>query len=219
MLASLLLAAVAFAAPAFPPAGTYSYAASLNGEAVGKWSVNVKSAQAGPEIDENSAASLMGMQLAAQAALMLSADLSPTRYDGHYRTPNQSPNVSVSLSPTSATVVGLMTNQTQQVSLDAGTRHFVVIEPGLLAGLFALPAQLASWKDPAVTWITPTSAQAQVLTTGSAASQAHPAGVSASDVLLSIASPIAVSIWYDPATFVPDQISVPSQNAVLTRVR
>ena len=77
----------------FPPAGTYSYAASCNGEAVGKWSVNVKSAQAGPEIDENSTASLMGMQLAAQAALMLSADLSPTLYDGHYRTPNQSPNV------------------------------------------------------------------------------------------------------------------------------
>jgi hypothetical protein len=219
MLASLLLAAIASGAPAFPPAGSYSYTASYNGEPVGKWSLTVKGAQAGPELDESSTASLMGMQLAAQAVLTLSADLSPMRYDGHYRTPNQSPNVSVSLTPASATVVGLMTSQAQQVSLGAGTRHFVVIEPGLVAGLFALPAQLASWKDPTVTWITPTSAQAQVLTTGPAASQSRPAGVSASDVLLSIASPIAVSIWYDPATLVPDQIAVPSQNAVLTRVR
>ncbi|HEY2475521.1 MAG TPA: hypothetical protein VGI19_12080 [Candidatus Cybelea sp.] len=219
MLAGLLLAAVTAPGPAFPAPGSYSYSAALNGQQIGRWSVAVKGADAGTEIDENSSASVMGMQLSAQADLMLSPDLSPTRYDGHYRTPNQSPNVSVSLTTTSATVVGIMTTQPVQVSLGAGTRHFVVIEPGLLAGLFALPAQLESWKDPAVTWITPTSAQAQVLTVGPSAPQKRPDGVSQADVLLSIASPIAVSIWYNPATLVPDRISVPSQNAVLTRVQ
>jgi hypothetical protein len=212
------LAAAVASAVAFPAAGTYSYAASLNGEPVGNWSVSVKGLQSGTEVDENSSASLMGMQLAAQAALVLSGDLSPTRYDGHYKTPNQSPNVSVSLTPSSATVMGLMSAQPQQLALAGGTRHFVVIEPGLLAGLFALPAQLASWKEASLTWVTPTSAQAQVLTTGPPTA-ARPAGVPGSDVLLSIASPIAVGIWYDPATLVPDRISVPSQNAVLTRIR
>ncbi len=38
-------------------------------------------------------------------------------------------------------------------------------------------------------------------------------------LLLSIDRPLAVTIWYDPATLVPDQIAVPSQNAVLTRER
>lgn len=218
MLVGLLLAAAASAGPAFPPPGSYSYAAALNGQQIGKWSVAVKGSDSGTEIDENSSASVMGMQLSAQAVLALSPDLSPTRYDGHYRTPNQSPNVSVSLTPTSATVAGIMTTQPVQVSLAAATRHFVVIEPGLLAGLFALPAQLESWKDPTVTWITPASGQAQVLTAGPAAPQKRPDGVSQADVLLSIVSPIAVSIWYDPATLIPDRISVPSQNAVLMRV-
>ncbi len=47
----------------------------------------------------------------------------------------------------------------------------------------------------------------------------RPADVPAQEAVLSIERPIAVTIWYDPATFVPDEISVPSQNAVLTRVR
>ncbi|HEY1867259.1 MAG TPA: hypothetical protein VGG70_03125, partial [Candidatus Cybelea sp.] len=102
MLAGLLLAAIASPGPAFPAPGSYSYVAALNGQQIGRWSVAVKGADSGTEIDENSSASVMGMQLSAQAVLTLSPDLSPTRYDGHYRTPNQSPNVSVSLTPTSA---------------------------------------------------------------------------------------------------------------------
>lgn len=219
MLAALLLAAVA-ANAAFPAAGTYAYAASLNGQSIGKWTVTVKpGAGGGTELDENSSALVMGMQLAAQAALVLGSDLSPTRYDGHYHTPNQNPSVSVSLTPTTATVVGILSNQPQQLSLDASTRHFVVIEPGLLAGLFALPAQLGTWKDPAVTWITPTSGQAQLLSTGSASSESRPSGVGPQDVVLSITAPVSVTIWYDPATLVPDQIAVPSQSAVLTRLK
>jgi hypothetical protein len=216
MLVTLLLAAVVGAG--FPPAAAYSYAATLNGEPVGRWSVTVKAAPSGAEIDESSAASLAGLQVSAQAALLLASDLSPVRYEGHYRTPGQSLSVSVSLTPTSASVIGLGNDQAQPVALAAGTRHFVVIEPGLLAGLFALPAQLGGWKDATVTWITPTSGQAQVLSANATASTARPNGVPSGDAVLSIESPIAVTIWYDPATFVPDRISVPSQNAVLTRI-
>jgi hypothetical protein len=216
MLALLLAVATTVT---FPAPGTYAYAASLGGQPVGQWSVTVKSGDSGSEIDENSAATFGGMQLSARAALVLGADLSPQRYEGHYQTPGQSPNVSVVLTPTSAIVVGAFTSQPTQVALASNTRHFVVVEPGLLAGLFALPAQLGAWKDPSVTWITPTSGRAQPLTVNQAALQKPPAGVPAQDALISIDSPIALTIWYDSATLVPDRIEVPSQSAVLTRVR
>jgi hypothetical protein len=217
MLATLVLAALG-AGALFPAPGAYRYTASMGGQSIGSWSVNVASDGGSTTIAEESRASIAGLQLAATASLVLGPDLAPTRYDGHYRTPGQSPSVSVALTPTSATVVGAFTSAPQQVPLGANTHHFVVIEPGLLAGLFALPAQLDSWKDSAVTWVTPTTAQAQSLTTGSQTT-ARPAGVPAHDVLLSIDHPIAVTIWYDPSTHVPDEISVPSQNAVLTRQR
>lgn len=216
MLALFLAAATA---ATFPAPGTYAYTASLAGQPVGQWSVTVKDGDAGTEVDESSAATFGGMQLSAQAALVLGSDLSPLRYEGHYQTPGQSPNVSVQLSQTSASVVGPFSSQPSQVVLAPNTHHFVVVEPGLLAGLFALPAQLAGWKDATVTWIAPTSARAQALTADQPASQTPPAGVPAHDALISIAQPIALRIWYDATTLVPDRIEVPSQSAVLTRVR
>jgi len=219
MLSVLLAAALGAGAVPFPAPGTYRYAASMSGRDIGAWSVSVSRDATATEVDEDSTASIMGMQLAAKASLVLGPDLAPTRYAGNYVTPGQSPNVSVTLTPTSATVAGAFSDRPQQVGLNANTRHFVVIEPGLLAGLFALPAQLEAWRDSAVTWITPTTAQAQSLTTGAQTAVPRPAGAAPGDTLLSIDRPIAVTIWYDPATLVPDAIVVPSQNAVLTRQR
>lgn len=217
MLFALFLAAVTGAL--FPAPGTYRYTASMSGQPIGAWSVTVATGAAQTTVDESSTAQVMGMQLGATASLVLGPDLAPLHYGGQYRTPNQSPSVSVALTPSSATVVGALSSQPQQLSLAANTQHFVVIEPGLLAGLFALPAQMAAWKDPAVTLITPATAQAQTLAANPGSSSPRPANLPAQEAVLSIDHPIAVTIWYDPTTLVPDEISVPSQNAVLTRVR
>jgi len=217
MLSTLLLAALA--ATAFPPPATYRYTGSLGGERVGSWSVTVSQDAQGTQLEENSSASIFGMPLSATASLVLGPDFAPVKYSGNYRTPSQSPAVSVVLTSSSATVIGAFSPEPRQISLDANSHHFVVIEPGLLAGLFALPAQLGAWKDSSVTWITPTSAQAESLSANPAPSVARPAGVPAGDVVLSIERPVAVTIWYDPNTLVPDQITVPSQNAVLIRER
>lgn len=213
----MLLAALS--GVAFPAPGTYRYTASMSGQPVGAWSVSVTQDAAQTTIAESSNASVMGMQLAATASLVLGPDLAPLRYTGQYRTPTQTPSVSVTLTPSSATAVGALTPGPQQLALAANTQRFVVIEPGLLAGLFALPAQMAAWKDPMVTWVTPATAQAQPLTAIPTSSEPRPAGLSAQEAVLSIDRPIAVTIWYDSATLVPDEISVPSQNAVLRRVR
>jgi hypothetical protein len=218
MLPAILLAAAA-AGAVFPAPGTYRYSASLGAQRIGEWTASVKSSGENTEIDESSSASFAGMQLGARASLVLGPDLAPTKYGGSYRISGQNASVSVTLTPASAAIVGAQASQPQQVTLAASTRHFVVIEPGLLAGLFALPAQLAAWKETAVTWITPATAQAQLLTIGAAADSVRPPGVPPLDVVISTASPIAATIWYDPATLVPDQVIVPSQNAVLTRER
>lgn len=218
MLPALLVAALA-AGVNFPAPGTYRYAAAMSGQHIGAWSVNVSQTASGAEIDEDSTASVMGMQLSAKASLVLGPDLAPTSYAGNYHTPSQNPVVSATLTATTATVTGAFNPAPQQLALAPNTRHFVVIEPGLLAGLFALPAQLNSWKDPAVTWITPATSQAQTLATAASAAGAPPAGIPANDAVISIAQPVAATIWYDPSTNVPDEISVPSQNAVLTRQR
>lgn len=217
MLSTLVLAALS--GGAFPPPATYRYTGSMSGERVGSWSVSVTDDAQGAVIAESSSASVFGMPLAATATLTLGPDLAPTNYDGTYRTPNQTPHVSVALTASSATIVSVFSNQPRRVALEANTRHFVVIEPGLLAGLFALPAQLKAWKDSSVTWITPTTAQTQSLSPSPSPTAGRPGGVPSGDTVLAIDQPTAVTIWYDPATLVPDQITVPSQNAVLTRER
>lgn len=217
LISSVVLAAMA-GGTIFPTPGTYRYTASLNGASVGQWAVSVKRDGSATEIDETSAASLAGMQVSATAALVLGPDLAPTQYNGSYRMAGQAPAVTVALTPGSATVVGSETSGPRTLSLGANTKHFVVIEPGLLAGLFALPAQLQTWKDPAVTWVTPMTAQAQALTAAPSSAAGRPADVPSQDVAIAMGGQIPFTIWYDPSTLVPDKVIVPSQNAVLTRL-
>ena len=218
MLPTILLA-VAAASPSFPAPGTYRYTAVLGGQRIGEWSVSVKGDESGTQIDESSSASFAGVQVAATASLALGPDLAPTRYAGSYRTGGQSPTVSVALTPTSATIVGGFGGSSRTLALVPNTRHFVVIEPALLAGLFALPAQLQAWGDSPVTWIAPITGQEKSIAKDSENPAGRPSSVPAQDVALAVRGEIPVTIWYDPATLVPDEVIVPSQNAVLTRER
>lgn len=191
----------------------------MSGQPIGQWNVTVKRNDSATELDENSWASVMGMMLSAKATLALGPDLSPTRYTGNYRAAGQNVDVTVALAAASATVTSTQSESAHALALVPNTRHFVVVEPGLLAGLFALPAQLASWNESTVTWLSPVTGAAQPLTKDSAAPPVRPAGVPAQDVELSLTGQIPVTMWYDPVTFIPDRIEVPSQHTILTRVR
>src|ERR1700728_2060349 len=158
----------------------------MSGQPIGQWNVTVKRSDSGTEIDENSWASVMGMTLSAKATLALGPDLSPTGYTGNYRAAGQNVAVTVALTAASATVTGSQSDAAHTVTLVPDTHHFAVIEPGLLAGLFALPAQLASWNESTVTWLSPVTGSAQPLTKDAAALTAPPAGVPAQDVELSL---------------------------------
>lgn len=223
MLASLILAA-ATASASFPAAGIYRYSATLNGQPAGRWTLNVKAGPDGTEIDEDSVAIFMGMQMTAKAVLVLGPDFSPVKYSGNYRAAGLNPIVTVAATQKGATVTSSQAPPAKKLGLVPNTRHLVIIDPGLAAGLFVLPAQLAAWREDSVTWVTPISAEAASLAMQSDAPSAPPDGVPPNDVALSMVGTastgsIPVTIWYDPLTMVPDQIVAPSQNAVLTRER
>ncbi len=137
--------------------------------------MSVKQAANDTEIDENSSATVMGMQLAATASLVLDPNLAPLKYDGNYTLSNPSPSRERDAHERVGAVLSVMATEPQQFALVAPTRHFIVVEQGLLAGLFVLPAQLAAWKETAVTWISPATAQSQLLTVAPAARNRAPA--------------------------------------------
>jgi len=197
--------------------GTYTYSASLGGAPTGTSTLRVERDGASTKIDETAQGSLDGMQMSATDALEIASDLAPTQYNGSYTAGPNTQAVTAALSSDSATVVG-PGGQTQTIALPQDVKHFVVIEPGLVAGLFALPAQMQAWNDGTVLAIAPAYGRAEPLP-ASSQSPPRPAGVPATDVPLSFGGQLPFTIWYDPATFVPDQIVVPSQNVVVTRTR
>jgi hypothetical protein len=215
---TLTLAALAAGTPFLTP-GTYQYTALLNGQPAATSKITVARTGNATDINEDSAGSLAGMHLSGKATLVLGADLAPTQYNGNYESASQEATVTVALTPTSATIAGSAVGASQPLALSANTRHFVVIEPGLLAGIFALPAQLDSWKDPAVTAIAPMSGHAEALATDPASAAARPSDVPAQDAVLSFGGRFPFTIWYDPTTFVPDEVIVPMQHVVITRAR
>jgi hypothetical protein len=214
-----MIAALAAGKP-FLTAGTYHYVASLAGQPAGTSTLTVTRNGDQTTIAETSSGSLGAMQLAGKATLELGSDLSPSEYSGAYQNAKQSLNVTVALTPASATVISSMAGgQPQTVALVPNTTHFTVIEPGLLAGLFALPAQMEMWKNAPVTLITPAFAHAQALDVSASSPSPRPSGVPSGDEAISVSAPVAFTIWYDPGTFVPDEIDVPSQDATVVRVR
>lgn len=214
-----LIAALGTNQPSLP-AGSYRYTATLNGTSAGSSTLTVKADGSTTQIDERASGAAAGLQFSGSCSLVLGADLAPTQYDGKYSVAGQQADVNVSLTPTTATVNNsAASTRVQTYALDPNAKHFVVIEPGLLAGLFALPAQMQAWNDAAVTAIAPAMGRQEPLQASAATTATRPSGVPAADVALNVVGPYAVIVWYDPSTLVPDEILVPSQNATVTRVR
>lgn len=201
-------------------AGTYAYAGTYDGDPAGTSSVSVHQDNEGATIVERATGSINGLEMSGNATLTLGPDLAPMVYDGSYQSGALSTVVTVSVSAGFATVTSNSTEgRPQTFPLSNGARHFVVIEPGLVAGLFALPAQMAEWSDAPILAIAPSVARAQPFSLDGDAKPQRPADVPAADVQLSFGGQFAFTIWYDPTTLVPDEIVAPSQKLVVTRVR
>jgi hypothetical protein len=219
MLESLVLAALSAGSPFLTP-GTFSYSATLAGDPTGTSSLTVSRDSQGTTIQEKASGTINGLRVSATAQLTVGADLSPQVYDGTYESNGARTVVTASLSPSAATVVSSGSGGLPATfSLSGAQTHFVVIEPGLLAGLFALPAQMEAWKDAPVLALAPSYGRGEDLSVDAGAKPQRPGTLPAQDVSVSFSGKLPFTIWYDPTTFVPDEIDVPSQSVVVTRVR
>ncbi len=210
MLAILLAAAIA--------PGTYTYNATLAGTNVGTSTLVVKSVGTSTEIDEKVTGTISGSGASASDTLVLGADLGPLTYQMN-ATEDGSPLRD------SATIVNATANitdvhgKTASFDLLANTKHFVVADFGLFAGLLPLPAQMRAWDNAPVLVVVPMLGRSVALTPDATASAQRPASVPANDVALVFSGEAPFTIWYDPSTFVPDEIDVTSQGLTVTRQR
>jgi hypothetical protein len=219
MLATILLATLSSAAPALTP-GTYTYTATYESVQSGTSTLTVRHDGDTTTIQENANGAINGVQVAGVVTLNLGADLVPTVYDGSYDSGAMHSVVTVTVGKTAATLVGTTTGGYQMnFPLKPPATHLVVIEPGLMAGIFALPAQMQAWQYDPILAVAPSVAKGENFELDTTAKPQRPDGVPAQDTQITFGGPLAFTIWYDAATYVPDALVVPSENAVVIRVR
>lgn len=209
MIALLLAASVA--------AGSYTYKTTYNGVDLGTSKVTVANAPGSTQISEQTAGSYIGTSGSATATLVLNADLSPASYRASGTMGGNPISDSATVSGTTMAVTSAR-GTTASFHLVDGAKHFIVVDLGTVAGFVPLAAQIKTWNDSNVLAVVPSFGQSLSINVV-ADSDARPAGVPAADVALSFSGHAPFTLWYDPATLVPDRIEVPSQNVVITRTQ
>ncbi len=205
MLTALVLAGALAAAP--PPAlapGTYTYTASFGGQRLGTSTITVKADGGGTEIDEHVSGSYQGSPATGSAMLLLAPDLSPSSY----RASGDMGGVPVQASATIANGTATIVNSAGKtnVPLSANAAHFVVVDLDSFVGFMPLAAQMQAWSDRPVTVVVPSFGKSLAAAPQTATPSQRPAGVPARDAAISFDGEAPFTIWYDPATFIPDEI-------------
>jgi hypothetical protein len=214
----LVLAAAVNAAPVQIAPGTYTYTAMLAGAKVGISTLTVTDVNGATQISEHASGQVSGDGGSANATLTLGADLSPISYQLTGMN-NGSP---VKDSATIANATADVTNvhgQSQSFDLLASTKHFVIVDLGVFSGLLPLPAQMRAWNDATVLAVIPSLGQSVALIPSSATPPPRPAGVPKTDQVVAFSGQAPFTIWYDPATNVPDEIDVAAEGLTVTRNR
>ncbi|HTZ55214.1 MAG TPA: hypothetical protein VMB20_09105 [Candidatus Acidoferrum sp.] len=210
MLALLLATAIA--------PGTYTYNATLAGANVGTSTLVVKSVGTTTVIDEKVTGTISGSGASASDTLVLGADLGPLTYQMNAMQDGSPLKDSATIANATANITDVH-GKSASFDLLANTKHFVVADFGLFAGLLPLPAQMRAWDDAPVLVVVPMLGRSVALAPDAGASAQRPASVPASDVALVFSGEAPFTIWYDPSTNVPDEIDVTAQGLTVTRQR
>ena len=208
------IGASAATAPTIPP-GTYTYNASVNGQSIGSSVITVASNGSNTVLNEKGSGVAQGQAAASNATLTLGPDLSPMAYQASGSLGTQALKDSATFSGTTASVTGMQ--GTQSFNLSAPATHFVVVDLGSFAGFLALPAQMKAWNNSSVLAIVPSYAQSLTLAPDATLQPARPAGVPASDTVLAFGGHVPFTVWYNPSTYVTDEVDVASQGLSVTR--
>jgi hypothetical protein len=195
-------------APA-PPDGTYYYDLSVAGQS-SKSTIKVERKSDGLHITDNS--DLTGHIVTATLVLN-AASLAPVSYAATYDVGTaHSQDISVSF----GSAVASVNTFGQQTTLAAqpGAPHMVLLDGALPSGFFVLPAEAAAARDASLTAINAGALAAIVVALNRTIAVPRPANVPPGDIAVSVVSPTAFSVWYDPHTFVMHELDVPLQNVV-----
>jgi hypothetical protein len=218
MFGLLLAAQLTTAAPAQIPDGTYTYKATLNGATVGTSTLTVKNDGSTTQINEKVTGQLSGSDASANATLVLGADLSPIAYQMNASQDGSPLKDGAKLANGTATVTDVH-GRSAEIDLPSSAKHFVVADFGLFSGLLSLPAQMRAWNNAPVLVVVPELGRSGPLVPDAKAPAQRPAGVPPSDLALVFTGEAPFTIWYDPATNLPDFIDVTSQGLTVTRQR
>jgi hypothetical protein len=213
MIAAVLLAAAVSAATA-PPDGTYTYDIAYGGQ-VTSATVTIKRDAVGLHVDEDT--SIASKTATASLALDLTT-LAPISYVASYNPGSSSPSsvaISFNGQGASETVDG-QTSQPIGIAPLVGAPKLIVLDGALLAGFVVLPAIASNTSDNSMTAIVAANGTAYPIVIDRKLKAAHPTTVPAGDTSVSVITPTAFTIWYDPRTFVMDELDVPLQGVTET---
>ena len=217
MIGLLLATALAATAPVpLIPPGTYTYTATMGGASVGTSTLTVKNVGTTTVIDEQVKGALSGSAASASDTLILGADLAPLSYQMNATEDGSPLKDSAHIENTTASVTDVH-GKSESFDLPASTRHFVVADFGLFSGLLPLPAQMRAWNNAPFLVVVPELGRSATLVPDSSGTPQRPAGVPSTDVAVVFTGDAPFTIWYDPATNLPDEIDVTSQGLTVTR--
>jgi hypothetical protein len=197
-------------------AGTYTYKTQYQGVDLGTSTLTVRSSGGSTEISEQTLGAYHGTSGNANATLTLDSDLTPVAYQARGSMAGNPIADSATITGDTAQITSAQGDRTS-VQLTSEAKHFVVVDLGTTAGFLALPAQMQAWNDAPVCAVVPSFGQS-ITMTAAPASDAKPSGLRASDVGLTFQGHTPFTVWYDPATLIPDQIIIAAQGIVITRM-
>ena len=216
ILAALVAAATATAAPTLPPRppdAVYTYGIFIGDTQIGSSSVAVSSGVNGAIAVKEHEVLTVGHFAAMATSAVDPATLLPTAYRADFDLPNGTQHTDVAIKPGAMTV----TVDKPAISLDIAADPKAPVEiigDNLVGSSLFLPALIDATTLRSFTLAVLSVGKPVVVTVGRDPSAPRPKLVPATDLQLSFdIGDVRENLWYDPKTFVVDDFVIPAQHA------
>ena len=199
--------------PPRPPDGTYAYALRLAGTDVGSSTVVVDGATPGAIVVKENASFLLPRFTATTTMRYDATTLHETGYSADFNVASGAQHTDVAVKPGTMTVTATNGGGTADVAADPSA-PLELIGDNLIGSSVMIPAVLHATGAKAFTLAVLTGGKAVVCNVVTDPLPSRPASVPASDANLALdLGGIRETYWYDPATYVVHDVTIPSQSA------